>query len=270
MRFIKTILILSLSVNTVVAQTKPVVSILDLKMKCLLGGVQNKKWLADSRTAPNLKGKETYKAVGLQGAEEGVEIFLTKKIEKDGEPPCTDFYGADIVDSSTYNSGVAIETGANWNVSPRKVESLDGKNETYLKIVRDFAKSKGIAVPKIGEVQILRTDLEGDGTDEVVIAATYYKGGLAPSAAVGDYSFVLLRKVVKGAAQNILIAGDFHTKTIQFGAPGQYEINAIADLNGDGKMEIVTKGAYYEGNWAQVWEVTGVRVKEALSCACGA
>src|SRR5262249_33096712 len=104
-----------------------------------------------------------------------------------------------------------------------------------------------------------------------LISATHYEKGVEPSASRGDYSFVMLRKARGKRVTNHLLAGDFVVKPIEFGAPTQNEISAVADLNGDGKMEIVLFGFYYEGDFASVFEIKNgrpVEIKE-FRIACG-
>ncbi len=77
-----------------------------------------------------------------------------------------------------------------------------------------------------------------------------------------------MRKIVKGKAQNILIEGDFFTKRGEYDPPNEREIAAIADLNGDGKMEIVLHSFYYEGSWNQVFEMKGGKLTKVLEVSC--
>jgi hypothetical protein len=267
MRILAAVFLLSVINLSAAAQNKQVVPILDLGVNCLLGGAEKGKWYKAEQVFPLISEAEgSYKLLDSLGEREEAVLYKKPKSNKD-EPICTDTYSLEDVNPN--DVGLAVGTKAGWSLVPRPIQNLDIKNETYLKIVRDFARSKGIAAPKIGEVSFSKVDLEGDGVDEVVIAATYYKNGLTASAAVGDYSFVLLRKVVNGAAQNILITGDFHKKAVQFGAPGHFNVTTIADLNGDEKMEIVTHGKYYEGAWTDVYEINGAKLTKVLDCACG-
>ena len=50
-----------------------------------------------------------------------------------------------------------------------------------------------------------------------------------------------------------------------------FEVAAIADLNGDGKMEIVINGTVWEGAFLQAWEYINddLGPVEVLSCGCG-
>ena len=129
---------------------------------------------------------------------------------------------------------------------------------------------KGIADPKVRLTQVIRVDLEGDGSEEVLVCATHYAKGLSPKASPGDYSLVFLRRVVKGKVVQQIVAGDFFPKAVEFGAPGEYRVGAVLDLNGDGIMEIVLFGRYYEGDWVEAHRVAGEQVVKVFSSGCGA
>ena len=79
----------------------------------------------------------------------------------------------------------------------------------------------------------------------------------------------ILVAVVGGKPQNILIGGEFYPKAIKFAAPNEYSIQAIADLNGDGRMEIVMHAAYYEGAGSEIYDVSGAKPKMVLGIGCG-
>jgi hypothetical protein len=85
----------------------------------------------------------------------------------------------------------------------------------------------------------------------------------------GDYSFVLVRKITGGKPKNILLTGEIITKITNDSTTNQYQISSIADLNGDGKMEIVVNGNYYEGDWSQIFELKGNQFSKVLEFECG-
>lgn len=257
------LLILSFNAS---AQTR-IVPIVEMKVKGLLGGVENGKFVDAKTTAAKLKGDEKYTLFGIESADEG-EFTVGKPTI--GEDICTDFYN--IEPSEDAAAGVALGEGFRWNPVPRAVKLIDLNDATYKKIVADVLQTKRITKTTIKLAQAVRVDLDGDGTEEVLIAATKYASGdVSSSAKVGDYSFILLRKIVDGKVQNTIIAGDFITKKVDFGAPSEYEISAIADLNGDGRMEIILYSMYYEGSSTGVYELKGNKAVEvaALSVGCG-
>lgn len=256
---------LLISVFTISAQTR-IVPIVEMKVKGLLGGVQNGKFVDAKTTAAKLKGGENYTLFGIEGVNEG-EFTIGKP--KNDQDVCDDFYY--VEPSEEIASGVALGDGYKWNPTPRVPKSIELNNATYKKAVTDILRTKGIAKTTIKITQAVRIDLEGDGVEEVLIAATFYKGGLTAGAARNDYSFVLLRKIVAGKVRNIVVAGDFITKNIEFGAPNEYEISAIADLNGDGKMELILHSAYYEGALSWAVEMKGNKPVDIkiLAIGCG-
>jgi hypothetical protein len=61
--------------------------------------------------------------------------------------------------------------------------------------------------------------------------------------------------VVKGKVVTSLIEGDFFPQGLAFVAPGEQRVGAVLDLNGDGVMEIVLFGRYYEGDWVKAYRL---------------
>ena len=140
--------------------------------------------------------------------------------------------------------------------------------------VREFLETRRISDPKERITRILRVDLDGDGEDEVLINATNYftKDGDVPmdTPAPGSYSIVLLRQVVAGNVQTELVAGELYPNKDEASPPNVYEIPAVLDLNGDGKLEIIVHSHYYEGAETTIYDCSGGKCKAVLSVACGA
>ena len=244
-----------------------IVPIVELKYKGLMGGVQNGRWVAPTRVAPTMKSETEFVLVGWNGAEEGGVTLGKKNVEM--ADICENYTTVDL--ELDQDHGVAIGSNGQWNAVPRAPKTIDPENATYKAIVATFLRQKGIARPVVKIKEAFRVDLEGDGVEEVVLSATYYKDGLSPGAAVGDYSFVMLRKAVGKRVTNYLLEGDFFLKKVVFGAPTENHITSLADLNGDGKMEIVLHGSYYEGQFASAYEMKNgrpVEIKE-FEIGCG-
>ncbi len=244
-----------------------VVPIVELKYGGLMGGVQNGKWIAPTKVAPKLDAETEFVLVGWNGVEEGGVTFGKKDEEMKGI--CEDYTRVEF--DLKQDHGIAIGSDAKWNPAPRIPKPIDAENATYKTIVANFLRKRGIARPVVKIKEAFRIDLEGDGVEEVILSATYYKDGLSPGASPGDYSFVMLRRAVGKTVTDHFLKGDFILKKIVFGAPTENHLLAIADLNGDGKMEIVLYGSYYEGQFSSAFEMKNgrpVEIKE-FDVGCG-
>ncbi len=232
----------------------------------LLGGVGGGKWIKAETAQRLVKGGEKYLLYSLN---ERLGTTTGGKPES-AEEPCPETLRV-AMKPKPANKGVLAIAG-DWNALPRVPKSQDVAQPEYVKAVREFLTAKGIRSPKVKITQILRIDLEGDGEDEVLISGTNYfsSAGIPSSASAGSYSFVILRRVIAGKVRTQLLAGDFYTKAKNFNAPPQYAIAAVLDADGDGTMEIIVHGHYYEGGWISVFRCTPTKVEEVLEVGCGA
>lgn len=157
---------------------------------------------------------------------------------------------------------------------PRILQTLSNNSPVYRKLVADVLKKHGIK-PNVQIMQVLRVDLEGDGSDEVLISATNQKGYESSPGSVNsrslanEYSILFLRKVVGGRVVTQMLDEEYFTKDMHFNAPDIFTIAGVWDLNGDGRMEIVTFDRYYEGDGTTVYEMRNHRATKVLYSGCG-
>jgi hypothetical protein len=244
--------------------------IVDVNENCLMGGVAGGKWLEADALAPMLKGGERYRLYTLTRA---MGETTGAKPSSAGEP-CNGTN--EIAFSSKPEGGIAV--GGSWNALPRVPRSLSTNDPAYRQAVAAVLRRHGFNRPEINITQVLRVDLDGDGIEEALVSASHLaegisvKGGpMAVHGKPGDYSFVVLRKIVRGKVQDILLAEHFYPRKIEYPeTPMQYEVAAVLDLNGDGKMEVIVRGAYYEGSGSSVFRLVGNKAVEAFGCGCGA
>ena len=175
-------------------------------------------------------------------------------------------------DSWPYDFPIGVS--GTWDLFPQAVEVMATENEIYKDITRDLVAQFGLDDPDPQLLQVLRVDLEGDGVDEVLVVAERLQGGGLAGAQAGDYSIVYLRKVIGNEVQQLVL----HHSALQnlapdaFGYLEAFRVPTVADLDGDGQMEIVTQGFYYEGSWTEMWEYVENGQGEAvvaLSVGCG-
>lgn len=144
--------------------------------------------------------------------------------------------------------GVAIS--APWDLQPHLFQTITDDG-TYAGFASALLSTRGLTVASPAVKQLLRTDLEGDGVNEVIVVAEDVTPGLLMEE--GDYSIAFLRKVVEGQVQTAILGATVVTDAESpFGA--SFTVGAVADLNGDGKMEIVLSSAYFEGLGVEVIE----------------
>ena len=255
------------------ARAQKVVPVVDIGGGgCVMGGAAGGKWLKAEDIAPLMKGNERY---NVYSPTRRVGMRNGGKPVSEG-PPCSDtMYVKNMAPKRTDAGLIAI--GGSWNALPRvpKVEST--RSTVYRAAVAELLRQKGIRNPQVRLVKVLRVDLEGDGVDEVLINATRAKrwesGIIANDSDAGDYSVVMLRKVIGGKVETIVLDGEYHPKPRDpetEGPPNEYELAAVLDLNGDGRMEVITAGAYYEGSWKTVYAIDGRKVENLFGCGCGA
>lgn len=161
--------------------------------------------------------------------------------------------------------GVAIS--APWPLQPHlfEVSTDDG---TYAGFAAELLASRGLDVASPVIKQVVRFDLEGDGVNEVFVVAEEVTPGLLME--VGDYSIAFLRKVVDGEVQTAIL-GDTVVLGPEDQFAGAHSIGGVADLNGDGTMEIITNSAFFEGFSVAAWEYVNddLGPMKVLETGCG-
>jgi hypothetical protein len=241
--------------------------IIEVETGYFFGASEKGKWIKAEQAAKSVADETVYRVYSL--TKELGQVKGTKP--KSVDEPCPDTL---TVPLSATPEGGAIGLAAPWNALPRKPVIADTTQPVYAQAVRDFLKGRGIKDPKVRITRILRVDLEGDGEDEVLINATNYftEDNEVPmhAPARGSYSIVLLRRVVAGKVQTQLVAGELYAKPDASNAPNLYNIAAVLDLNGDGKLGVIVHSVYYEGGETTIYRCEPSKIADALSVACGA
>ena len=244
----------------------------------LVGATQNGKWLKDEDNLTEF-GKPV-KFIGFDSFKNAEPSQIYGTLGQTGCSASVFYFGEtakvpeNIFADDSLKPILAIGANANWNPLPRVPKKLDPANKTYQKIALDFLKTKGIKTKNVKFENAFSIDLEGDGSDEIFLEATNYKdenGEIGSPARAGNYLFVLMRKIIKGKPQNILIGGEFHPKKPEIADyVTEFDLSAFADLNGDGKMEVIIYGLYsYGGESTEIYELEKNVLKNVLSVKCG-
>ncbi|HEY0738345.1 MAG TPA: hypothetical protein VGD69_25730 [Herpetosiphonaceae bacterium] len=227
----------------------------------LLGGSQTGKWIDAETTAKQLSGGESYRIYTTAG-----QIGAGKGSAPDPGIFCYDLQVLRLNPEPSNHEFAAF--GGTHNPLPRKLRAHSNSTAVYRQAVADLLRAKGIANPEVRITKIVRVDLEGDGVDEVVLSATRANLNTRFHADAGDYSFVVLRKIINGKVQTLPIAENYYPKASN-DAPVSYSVPAIADFNGDGKLEIMTREGHFEGLGVALYTVQGSKITKVLSGYCG-
>jgi hypothetical protein len=236
----------------------------------LLGASAGGQWLKPEAAAGLIPGGEHYRLYTLTGE---VGNSVGGKPAKGEEGPCTDTLYVTLTPFPP-GRGSLVAVAGSWNPMPRRVKIASPEAQVYKEAAAEILRSKGIDNPKVNLTQVLQVDLDGDGVEEVLVSATNYErfkpgGGLTPDARAGDYSLVFLRQVVQGKVVTRIITGEYYPKAKKFNAPAEHRIIGVLDLNGDGSLEIVLSGRYYEGEWVDAYRVDGAKIIKLFSMGCG-
>jgi hypothetical protein len=88
-------------------------------------------------------------------------------------------------------------------------------------------------------------------------------------SSANTYSFVAVDRMADGKPKIKLADGEFYPTGKANTAPNKFEIAALLDLKGDGKIDIVLCSAYYEGDEISVYEYRSAGATKVLRVGCG-
>jgi len=248
----------------------------------LLGAWQAGRWQPGAGAGKNLPGRP-WQAQAL-GAPSTQRLNSGPALTNEDPCPETVFLDVTLPTRMETQARPLLLTSPGQRTRPRPVEALPTSGTVYREMMRAELQRRGLESPMVNLTSVVRADLDGDGKQEVILAASHFRRGTdafspPPSAEAGDYSLVLLRWVGNGEAHTTALAGKVYTKTptqkdLEEGTmqvPTRYGLAGVADLNADGRMEVVLQDAYYEGDGASVLEWSPQDgAKERLSEGCGA
>jgi hypothetical protein len=242
-----------------------VYAIVDAAAGQLFGATRDGRWLTSEAAATRLNGSESYRLYNLHG-----EIAQARgSTPQSPQETCFNWAVEVNVPARTIQQEpVLIGVQGPWDAAPRPARLQSLQETVYHQALSQWLLQHGIEDDNPQLKQIIRVDLDGDATDEVLLSAGNIDARSA-DAPVGGYSLVLLRKLIDGAVKTIPLLQNYYPQGCQFCAPEADKVMAVLDLNGDGVMEIITGLNYYEGGASIVYELSGAQVTEVLSWACG-
>lgn len=169
-------------------------------------------------------------------------------------------------------AGPVIAVNSSWDLSPRPTELLDAASEPQVsQLVAGWLSDQNIAGAPVGIVQIVRSDLDGDGTAELLIAVEHPDATTTVGPRARWYSAVLLVRTASGGDQVSTLASDVRlVDDDSYPSMTTYRLQAVVDLNGDGRMEIAVHDQEFEGAGTTVFELPpDGTAHEVLTGGCG-
>lgn len=233
----------------------------------LVGGVRDGKWIPQEKAALSSVRGVRFRFYSLQGL---AGETTTGGIER-SETGSEQHYLS--LQKPIRHPEILLGIAADWNPMPRPVVPQSTDQEVYRQAVRDVLRRKGMPSAPVRITQILRVDLEGSGEPSVVLTAEYPQLRSDVAKPKGAYSFVMVRQVVRGSVKTVLLDGSFMARypspDTLLTSRSTYQVTGILDVDGDGRMEVVVHGDFYEANSAQVYTVRNGIAKRVLETGDG-
>lgn len=215
-----------------------------------LVGWDGDSWITDEtswRDVLGATGGESYQLVRLADP----ITSKTGRLEECSlypDPPAD----APTVDRPAYSAtggGAGIAVTGVANPRPRPVQVMDPTDPAYVGFAREMLVELGVTDDAPQVVAVLRADLDNDGQAEDVIQIERLRPDTEAGndATPGDYGIVFVRHAAGTESvvqSDIVEPGDTQLE--------RYAVDALADLNGDGRMEIVTHSFDMEEHGQQV------------------
>jgi hypothetical protein len=163
----------------------------------------------------------------------------------------------------------AVAVTGDWPLQPRPVAAVGIDAPVYQAVGESLLAGRPDIDPTNGEVvQVLRVDLDGDGTEEVLVSFRYLS---APDfGAVGDFSIVYARFVrLDGSVDDQIVWEHLVPDSPTFPAVGRASVAAVADLNGDGVMEVAIRSVFWEYVGILIYEMNWAGLVGVMGGGCG-
>ena len=181
------------------------------------------------------------------------------------DPTCRNHYMRSSVVLPTQMVGIA----SGWISEKRATKELSKDDPAYIQAVNEWFQSQGNSPTEIHLTRILQVDIEGDGVNEVLLSASYFNDASGHMTETGDYSIVLMRKVVGNNVLTIPLVKDYYVSSApEMSYPNTYTLAEAVDLNRDGTLEVIVGVSRWEHGGAIVYRVDGQNVREVMRAIC--
>ena len=244
----------------------------------LMGGLTQGKWMLAEEffnsSAVDLDGylydvyvdnKKMQTATGSLPMDPMSGEFLT------GNAYIPGFDVVELYDNNGQKVDYDIAIRADWDLFPGNFSSEDSNDPAYADLFGKMLEKEGLPDAQTQIKQVVRVDLDNNGKDEILIAADNTVEDRFEQVKAGDNA-ILLFKSEEGSA-----AGQVLEKDIRLQDETEisiyrwlFRVHAVADLDGDGVMEVVVRSWYYEGESWEIYKLDGNELKLVASNGWGA
>lgn len=235
-------------------------------LNMLIGGSRNGRWLTSKQAAALTHKGQTYQLYDLSG-----KIGKAKGSKASlADSPSGTQRGVRL---QGQKADKAVALDADWNAVPRLPRDVYSPQSVAKEIIRSILRQNGMASAPVHLMRVYQVDLNGDGRLETVLEA-----GTLPENNEGsepdrkrDYSFIAVY-TGKGVRAELKVLKHFFAADAEDRKSGaiRYTLLGIADLNGDGRMEIVVAGAMFEGSSVDVYTFDKTGFQPVLTAKDGA
>ena len=156
-------------------------------------------------------------------------------------------------------SGVAISAG--WNLTPHYIGAGEAHPDLEAMAI-DLLAEQGFVTDSVEIVQTVDANLDGGEFIETIVVVEETELGNEGS---DGYSLVFL----VGSDSEPMVIDQSVIPPGETGNPRSFRVGAVADLNGDGLMEVVLHGGAWESSWVAVYEKTDDGFVRRISAGCG-
>ena len=202
----------------------------------LLGAVSNGAWLDAAAASDLLTGTEVYRVYGDK------KTFIGQAPGAESVP--NGLLSCRLARPLTSESPILLAFSGKWDPFPITEEILDPSSTVYLNAVSEFLADNGLVADGLQLVDIRRIDLNRDGSEEVLVSAVWTDAGGNPKAVT------VLRRLSGGELEVIPLAKDLTE------LPAESIPLLLADLNGDGQIEIVLETRVSGRVHTEAWDFT--------------
>lgn len=134
--------------------------------------------------------------------------------------------------------------------------NINNNKTTYKKIIKEYLAKQNIKIKDLIISQIIAMDINNDKNQEIFLNFRSKKDYLQTDGHKDDFSNVLMQYIDKNKNPKLVeIYKQIFTGNQEESYPPETrEIIAFYDLNKDGILEVITSGAYYEGDGFDIYE----------------